>query len=123
MRTCYNCCSDKTYMIKNKWPYWRENNGNWYCKKCYSKMFDNPKYHPITAPKRITFKNKRIGLKEDPRYGICQWCGAVKGIDCKITAMHHEKYDEDNPQEYTVELCVACHMKTKRGMKYNTNIH
>jgi hypothetical protein len=71
----------------------------------------NPINNPIYQHRRLVYKGKRIMLKEDPRYGICQLCGAVKGTDCKITVMHHMKYHDDDPLRDTIEVCVACHAR------------
>lgn len=60
--------------------------------------------------KRITFKGKRIYLKENPRKGICSICGAIIPEKQERQApMHHEFYDEKNPASGTGELCDACH--------------
>ena len=36
--------------------------------------------------------------------------GNRKG-EIKLTNLHHEKYDENDPLAHTVELCVECHNK------------
>lgn len=50
-------------------------------------------------------------MKDIPRKGICSKCGAVKGIDCKITHMHHLEYHPEDPLKDTIELCSSCHKK------------
>jgi hypothetical protein len=59
-------------------------------------------------PKRILFNGKRPTMKQSPRKGICKKCGR-KGF----THIHHEKYDLIDPLAHTIELCPACHLKTR----------
>ena len=111
-RTCSECGSDKTHLKFGKWPNWYKYKGDFICHKCWSKLINHPKWNPIVSVKRLVFKNKRLNLKENPRIGICNYCCAVVGINCKKTVMHHyAEYDEDNPLKDTVELCASCHMK------------
>jgi hypothetical protein len=72
---------------------------------------NNEKFNHIFSPRRILFKGKRISIKEDPRIGICQLCGAVRGLDCKQTQMHHIQYHDDDPLRDTIEVCVKCHRR------------
>ena len=76
------------------------------CKKCY-----NDKHYT----RRITYKGKRIYLKENPRTNICQICGRTKQENLGFQmALHHELYIKGNPLDYTVEECLYCHGKEKR---------
>lgn len=61
----------------------------------------------------VSFKGKTIQLDFEPRKGICSDCGK---IDCH-THLHHEKYDEDNPLAFTVEVCQKCHSNRHRRLK------
>ena len=132
MRICINCGSDKTYINKKTGVlHWYKHNDSWYCQKCNNNLFINPKWHPITSkrthakwnpitnakwnpinnPRHLLFKDNIILLKENPRTGVCSICGAVKGIDCVRTSIHHIKYDDSDPLKHTVELCNSCHRK------------
>ena len=79
-----------------------------YCKTHYWKLVTTPRY----SKNRITFKGKSILLKFNPRIGICSNCKkSVQKGEIKRTDIHHEKYDELNPLNYTIELCTSCHTK------------
>jgi len=82
-------------------------------KKTHAKWnkIHNKIYNPIYQPRRIVFKGKRISIKKNPRIGVCNWCRAVVGIDCKQTQMHHVEYHDDDVLKDTIELCVSCHGK------------
>jgi len=44
--------------------------------------------------------------------GVCYFCdreGRAQGS--KSTALHHVIYNNDNPLEWTIEVCVKCHSK------------
>ena len=115
MRICFNCGSDKTYVRKDGIEHWYNRNDNWYCNKCYMKLIDNPKWHPITNPmwnsitnpKHLVFKGKTIQLKERVLTGVCSLCGTAD----RKTNMHHIKYHDNDPLKDTIELCQSCHVK------------
>lgn len=66
----------------------------------------HPNYVKNWNKKRINFKGKQIPLRYNPRLGVCMFCGKQG-----ITNLHHLKYDENNPVEHTIELCMSCHRK------------
>jgi hypothetical protein len=118
-RICSNCGSDKTRMDEGIYPKWTKYNDAYLCARCANKILYIPrktkeaikKYNDINNFKMLRFKGKRILLKENPRKGVCSWCGAVKGIDCKLTNMHHIEYHDDNILKDTIEICASCHGK------------
>lgn len=61
----------------------------------------------------VRFKGKRVWLKENPRKGICTDCGKPGR-----TLLHHIKYDKSNPLAHTIELCIGCHNRQHRILKY-----
>ena len=136
-RQCVACDSKTTYVDKRGKHQWRMYDNEWYCKNCYSRYIDNPirnpenskKWNPIThkkyGPKRMSFKDERIQLKENPRNGICRKCGKSIGgeyIDCKGRMAIIKRTHEHHRYGYfiifkwfgLVELCVSCHMKEPR---------
>ena len=73
----------------------------------------------INSAKDINPRGKgQIRLKENPRKGICSWCGAIVGISCKRTCMHHMDYDEHDPLKYTIELCNSCHKREHDRIRF-----
>ena len=124
-RFCVNCLSKKTYVSKIGHVQWYSHNDDWYCSRCYLRLFRNPKmrkiYNPIYNPRQLCYKGKYIRLKENPRKGVCQWCGKRIGDHftdslgndavVKITHLHHIQYHDDDVLKDTVELCVSCHLK------------
>lgn len=102
-------------IIRNRAKQWKKNN------KKRAKINDKRwrKNHPTYwkehyTGRTIRFKDKRIWLTENPRKGVCIDCGKTGGK----TVLHHTKYDIKNPLAYTHELCIGCHSRQHRLMKY-----
>ena len=73
-RICLNCNSDKTYIRKDGHEDWYHYKEGYICKKCRHKLIDNPKNNPKTHPRLMTFKGKRIVIKQKARIGKCILC-------------------------------------------------
>ncbi len=76
-------------------------------KQNYEKRKKNqPNYGKYT----IRFKGKQINLGYNPLTYSCVKCSrTVESGEIKITHLHHDKYDWNDPIAYTRELCVRCH--------------
>ncbi|MGI0041848.1 MAG: hypothetical protein ACRD94_07790 [Nitrosopumilaceae archaeon] len=101
-------------IIRKRAINWKKNNK----KRAKENLKRWQKKHPHYWKEHYTgrtlwFGDKRIWLKENPRKGKCLDCGKVG-----LTNMHHTKYDENNPLLHTIELCVGCHQRQHRIMKY-----
>lgn len=59
------------------------------------------------SKRRFRYKDKKLIAPTNPRKGICFFC-EEKNI---LTHIHHMKYDDENPLDFTIELCVSCHRK------------
>jgi len=124
-RICSNCGSDKTRSIRKGSPVWCKYKDSWLCTKCYCRLVLNPrrskeiikKYNDRNNKKILKFKDRYVLLKESPRKGVCTWCKAIRGKDCKITQIHHIEYHDDDILKDTVELCASCHGKESARLK------
>jgi len=110
-RTCLNCGSDKTYLEDGIHPVWFNYNGGFICKKCRSKLVDNPKTNIKWSPRRLNYKGKSIPLKERVLTGVCSWCHRKVGEGIKRTHIHHLQYHDNDVLKDTIELCPSCHYK------------
>jgi|SRR4029078_2988024 len=127
-RFCYACGSDKSWIDKNGQEHWLANKPTnlWICHRCRRRYLYDSNFNRlsnarrtketirITNQKRMYFKTRSIRLPENPRKGVCSWCNARVGIDCKKTHMHHKQYHDDDPLKDTVELCNRCHRKAHK---------
>lgn len=108
-RICLNCLSDKTYIDNRGVSQWHKFLDGYLCTRCHSNL-ENPEKNKRRI--RFTFKDKRILLPDNPRTGYCSKCSNnIYDGSCKVTHLHHTKYDVKNPLENTIELCVGCHFK------------
>jgi Predicted restriction endonuclease len=97
--TCIECSSVTTLVRGNGKVQWYNYKDGKICHNCYNKLHSEKWRKPT-----LRFKNQRIRLNENPRKGICQWCG-YQGY----THMHHAEYHDDDPLKDTIELCARCH--------------
>lgn len=61
----------------------------------------------VSRPQYFSFKGKLVKSPIPIRQGICQ----IEGCPNTNTQLHHYAYDENNPAEYTIELCPKHHGK------------
>lgn len=123
-RICPACDSTETMIDKHNYEHWHKHDNDWLCHKCYMKYVMNPIHspkwsairNPLNAPRRFNYKGKLAYLPKTPRKGICSQCGAVRGIDCKRTSLHHQEYDDNDILAHTIELCNSCHTKHHRSL-------
>jgi hypothetical protein len=125
-------------MKNGVYPKWTKYNDGYLCARCANKLFYPPrktkeaikKYNdrnnPIYNHRHLSFKGKSIFLKENPRKGVCSWCGRKNGEyflnanlkpSITLTHMHHIEYHDDDPLKDTLELCASCHSKETQRMK------
>ena len=133
---CYACGSHRS--VKNehghyKWILNYDSNCNMLCWSCYKKYIWSPinidkirKYQKRANSKiskrKMFFKplNKHVVFKTSPKIGVCNWCRAVVGVDCKTTHIHHDNdmYDLTNPLKNGIEICAKCHLQIRDEIKY-----
>lgn len=91
------------------------------CLECHSKYNKewrrkNPEKvklnNQYVIPRKITFNNKRVLLKKNPRTNICSVCNRSYPKDLKKqTTFHHWFYDSADILAGTIELCNSCHSR------------
>jgi len=70
----------------------------------------NPQKIQFYRHRLLNYKGKQITLKENPRIGVCSNCHrSVENGAIMRTQLHHLEYDNNNPLNHTIELCVRCH--------------
>lgn len=119
-RICSNCHSDKSRTKQGR-EIWSVFGQGYLCDRCNTRIFRNPKRSRETIKKynsrQLIFKRKHVYVKENPRKGVCSWCGAIKGINCKATNIHHTQYHDDDVLKDTIELCASCHGKESERIR------
>jgi len=75
----------------------------------------NDKTRDYWRNKIMTWKGKKIAFDQDIRTGICYFCKKEGRIQKNVkTALHHIKYDNQDPLLWTVEVCNTCHFQIDR---------
>lgn len=110
-RVCAACDSEDSVEKCTGWQHWHFHDGCWLCKKCYIRYVRNPAFNKKYHSERQNFKGKMIQLGFNPRNGVCERCGNVKGMTCMRTSKHHYFYMTIMPWACTEELCNSCHEK------------
>jgi hypothetical protein len=114
VRTCifFNECNNSEPYNGKRWKIqWMKYQDGYICRKHYDKLFLYPRWNKILSPRRIQFKNYRIGLKHNIRTGYCSRCpNNIHDGSCKRTSVHHWVYIIILPWFGTEEICNKCHM-------------
>ena len=90
------------------------------CNICYDTIIRKEKHtldRRIQDKKRFRYKDKRLRSKREPRIGVCNECRAVVPFDCAKTFLHHEVYDDSDPNSNVIELCGRCHNEAGERLK------
>lgn len=131
---CSRCKSKSDYeknkeKIKNYVKNWRGKNPK-KVTQYYQNYEENNKISILKSKNRwkkrnrnriITFKDKQVLTDTQLRTGTCNICRrSVGNGDIKMTHMHHVKYDPDNPEAHTIEVCPKCHVDLHTELRNNS---
>jgi len=68
--------------------------------------------------KRLKYRGRSMVFDTDIRTGICHFCKkSTMKKEITRTVLHHLKYDDSNPLDWTVEICLSCHYKVDEKNK------
>ena len=72
----------------------------------------NDKNREYWKKRYITWHKKKLFFDHEIKTGACYFCDREgKAQGSKSTALHHVIYNNDNPLEWTIEVCIKCHSK------------
>jgi len=62
--------------------------------------------------KRLKYRGRPMVFDKDIKTGVCQFCEkSTKKKKYTRTVLHHLKYDDSKPLDWTIEICPSCHYK------------
>jgi len=74
--------------------------------------------------KRLKYRGKRMVFDQDIKTGVCYFCKrSVKKKEISRTGLHHLKYDDSSPLDWTVEVCPSCHYKVDEKNRKRINMY
>jgi len=72
----------------------------------------NDKNREYWKKRTMTWHKKKLFFDHEIKTGVCYFCDREgKAQGSKSTALHHILYNNDNPLEWTIEVCIKCHSK------------
>ena len=76
------------------------------------------KYPEYWNKRALTMRGEKIYFDHEIRTGVCYFCKREGRAQRKEkTLLHHVKYDNEAPLEWTVEVCASCHYRIDKGNK------
>ena len=74
--------------------------------------------------KRLKYRGRRMVFDQNIRTGVCYFCKrSDKKKEISRTVLHHLKYDDSNPLDWTVEICLSCHYKVDEKNKKRIDMY
>ena len=74
--------------------------------------------------KRLKYRGRRMVFDQDIKTGVCYFCKrSVKKKEISRTGLHHLKYDDSSPLDWTVEVCPSCHYKVDEKNRKKINMY
>lgn len=101
--------------------YNHDNDNNKLCRKCWRRYYYNRLLAAEFRLTRLHTHGRQFYFKyEKLRTGVCIKCKKK----ARITNLHHEKYNANDPLENTIEVCRSCHTNiTPRNLETGKLIH
>ncbi|MEX0854374.1 MAG: hypothetical protein WD018_01240 [Nitrosopumilaceae archaeon] len=66
----------------------------------------------------LTYGRKKLFFPAEIKTGTCFFCKKEgRAQRSKTTVLHHVKYNNDDPLEWTIEVCTKCHYHIDQGNK------
>ena len=84
----------------------------------------NDKNREYWKKRTMTWNKKKLFFDHEIKTGICIFCKKERRSQrSKSTALHHVKYNNDDPLEWTIEVCINCHSKIDKGNRAHIDRH
>jgi len=78
----------------------------------------NDKNREYWKKRTMTWNKKKLSFDHPIKTGVCYFCKRHGRLQmAKSTALHHVKYDNNDPLDWTIEVCTKCHYQIDKGNK------
>ena len=70
----------------------------------------NAKNREYWRKRTLTWHKTKLFFDHEIKTGVCYFCKKDgRAQKSRSTALHHVKYNNDDPLEWTIEVCISCH--------------
>ena len=78
----------------------------------------NDKTREYWQKRTLTWHKSRLFFDHEIKTGVCIFCKKERRSQrSKTTVLHHVKYNNDDPLEWTIEICTKCHYQIDKDNK------
>ncbi len=78
----------------------------------------NDKNREYWKKRTLTWHKKKLFFDHEIKTGVCYFCKReYRAQGSTSTALHHVKYNNDDPLDWTIEVCIKCHYQIDKGNK------
>jgi len=78
----------------------------------------NDKNREYWRKRTLTTGGRKYFFHAEIKTGVCYFCKREgRAQRSKTTVLHHVKYNNDDPLEWTIEVCTKCHYHIDQGNK------
>lgn len=78
----------------------------------------NDKNREFWKKRSMTWHKTKLFFPHEIKTGVCYFCKKEgRAQRSKTTVLHHVKYNNDDPLEWTIEICTKCHYHIDQGNK------
>ena len=76
----------------------------------------NDKNQEYWKKRTMTWHKKKLFFDHEIKTGICYFCKRdARAQRSRSTVLHHVKYNNDDPLDWTIEVCTKCHYQIDTG--------
>jgi len=78
----------------------------------------NDKTREYWRKRTLTWHKSKLFFDHEIKTGVCIFCKKERRSQrSKTTVLHHVKYNNDDPLEWTIEVCTKCHYQIDKDNK------
>ncbi|KAG2473361.1 MAG: hypothetical protein NPMRTHETA2_1260003 [Nitrosopumilales archaeon] len=78
----------------------------------------NDKNREYWKKRSVTWHKKKLFFDHEIKTGVCYFCKRdARAQRSRSTVLHHVKYNNDDPLDWTIEVCTKCHYQIDKDNK------
>ena len=78
----------------------------------------NDKNREYWKKRNMTWHKRKLFFDHEIKTGVCYFCKRdARAQRSRSTVLHHVKYNNDDPLDWTIEVCTKCHYQIDKDNK------